>query len=117
MGLKWTTAFLFCSLVLGSVFGQTVIDCASGKDACASANIKGSYGDGTFLCCPDGYTIKTSVSTVNGVTTKSCTCTQSSGNAQVNAINKDVQNNLQKANQSLYQMIQALLNRLRTLGH
>ncbi|KAL8565677.1 hypothetical protein ACOMHN_047097 [Nucella lapillus] len=102
MGFKWTIAFLFCSLVLGSAFGETVRSCDSG-DVCATASSKDYNGDGTELCCPDGYSISTSSSSVNGVTTSCCTCTQFSGNTQVNAINNEVNNN-----HYMYQMPQDL---------
>ncbi|KAL8571595.1 hypothetical protein ACOMHN_061749 [Nucella lapillus] len=78
MGLKWTIAFLFSSLVLGSVFGATVRNCETGNDVCTGAAVTASYGDGTVLCCPDGHSISTNVNSVNGATTRSCTCTLSS---------------------------------------
>ncbi|KAL8580107.1 hypothetical protein ACOMHN_061222 [Nucella lapillus] len=119
MALKLTIAFLFCSLVLGSVFGETVVNCDSGDDVCASANNTVSYGDGTTMCCSDGYSMKTGVDFLNGVTTRSCTCTQSDVNTQVNAINQDVKNIWQEANQDWqqafqdrYRLIQAMINNM-----
>ncbi|KAL8565870.1 hypothetical protein ACOMHN_059450 [Nucella lapillus] len=51
------------------------ISCYMGPRACAGADSVSSDGQGNTLCCPSGF----SISSVNGLTTRNCTCTQGGG--------------------------------------
>ncbi|KAL8580338.1 hypothetical protein ACOMHN_039549 [Nucella lapillus] len=74
MGLQWTIACLFCSLVLGSDFGDLkVFECKSGE-ACDTMSSTTSYG-GKSMCCPDGYFLRDKDSFFKGKNTKRCHCT------------------------------------------
>lgn len=58
---------------------STSRNCDKGPKACNGASMVSSDGQGNTVCCPSGFSMSNQVTSINGMVSKSCTCSQGFG--------------------------------------